>query len=323
MNDRIAQALTRLFDCHRIVFWYDVNRELRSEFEALDLASIEKIEIVNDEFSVKYRILREQPHQKFLLYREGAPPVDIDNWLLDIQLAQGEFRGDQVSLWLSELELGFEFTGIIREHIDFFKAIKRRENLKQMLRKDDTESKIKLKILSVCAETEPVLEEILKSLLSELAEKTEDKINLIQRCNVETFFWDQIKREYGYSSKLPGIKDFAIELFKSCYAMRTEGESRLNSDSLVFLNHWKDSRQFGSCFEILSDEYAEVLSIEQDLIKRDFRELIELDYFQLIDKKIISDLVKAINSKTVSRNDVDLWTRQKEKLLVQRILPFV
>ena len=29
MNDRIAQALTKLFDRHRIVFWYDTKQELR------------------------------------------------------------------------------------------------------------------------------------------------------------------------------------------------------------------------------------------------------------------------------------------------------
>ena len=38
MNDRIAQALTKLFDRHRIVFWYDAKQELRDDFEALSAA---------------------------------------------------------------------------------------------------------------------------------------------------------------------------------------------------------------------------------------------------------------------------------------------
>jgi len=37
MNNRIAQALTKLFDRHRIVFWYDAKQELRSDYEALEL----------------------------------------------------------------------------------------------------------------------------------------------------------------------------------------------------------------------------------------------------------------------------------------------
>ncbi|MFH0725171.1 MAG: hypothetical protein V2B19_02265 [Pseudomonadota bacterium] len=66
MNDRIVQALTKLFERYRIVFWYDAKKELRADFEALALDGIEKVELTNNEFGVKHRILRAQPEQKFL-----------------------------------------------------------------------------------------------------------------------------------------------------------------------------------------------------------------------------------------------------------------
>lgn len=118
--NRIAQALTKLFEKHRIIFWYDNKKELRGDFDALEMPGIEKILLDNNEFSVKYRILREQPEQKFLLYREGAQPEGVNNWLLDVQLAHGEFRTDQIAIWLSELELGIEFSGMAQEHVDFY-----------------------------------------------------------------------------------------------------------------------------------------------------------------------------------------------------------
>ncbi len=34
MENRIAQALNKLFDRNRIVFWYDAKKELRADFEA-------------------------------------------------------------------------------------------------------------------------------------------------------------------------------------------------------------------------------------------------------------------------------------------------
>jgi len=49
MSDRIALALQRLFEKHRIVFWYDTKHELRADFTALNLPGIEKIELVNNE----------------------------------------------------------------------------------------------------------------------------------------------------------------------------------------------------------------------------------------------------------------------------------
>ena len=37
MSDRIAASLRRLFEEHRIVFWYDADRDMREEFEAVEL----------------------------------------------------------------------------------------------------------------------------------------------------------------------------------------------------------------------------------------------------------------------------------------------
>ncbi|MDA8151904.1 MAG: BREX-1 system phosphatase PglZ type A [Acidithiobacillus sp.] len=313
MNDRIAQALTKLFDRHRIVFWYDAKQELRDDFEALQLHGVEKLELINNEYGIKYKLLREQPEQKFLLYREGPQPADLDNWLLDVQLAHGEFRTDQVAIWLSELELGLEFTDVVQAHAEFFQAVKRKDALKKLLKADDTAGQIRLKMLAVCTGSELRMDAVVENLLQELADGRDEKIKLIGRCSLDGFLWEQMTRCYGYKSDEPGIRDFAIELFKSCYAMGTDGQVKLTGDAMVFLKRWKDSRQFEGGFETLSGECAEVLGIEQDLAKRDFRELIELDYFRLIDQKIISDLVRAVASRTASSGDVAIWVRQRRQ----------
>jgi len=313
MENRIAQALTKLFDRHRIVFWYDAKQELRDDFEALQLPGVEKLMLSNNEYGIKYRLLREQPKQKFLLYREGPQPDDLDNWLLDVQLAHSEFRTDQVAIWLSELELGLEFTDVVQAHAEFFQAIKRKDALKKLLKADDTAGQIRLKMLAVCTGSEPRMDAVVENLLQELADSRDEKIKLIGRCSLDDFLWEQMTRCYGYKSDEPGIRDFAIELFKSCYAMGTDGQVKLTGDAMVFLKRWKDSRQFEGGFETLSGECAEVLGIEQDLAKRDFRELIELDYFRLIDQKIISDLVRAVAARTASSGDVAIWVRQRRQ----------
>jgi uncharacterized protein (TIGR02687 family) len=313
MNPQVAQALTKLFDRHRIVFWYDAKLELRNDFETLSLPGIEKLELSNNEYGVKYKILREQPEQKFLLYHEGPQPPDLDNWLLDVQLAHGEFRTDQVAIWLSELDLGLEFADVVQDHAEFYQSVKRKDALKKLLKPDDTPGLIRMKMLAVCAGSEPRIDAVVENLLQELVEERTDKMALIERCRLDAFLWEQMNRCYGYKSDEPNIRDFVIELFKSCYAMGTDGQVQLTGDALVFLKRWKDSRQFEDGFETLSTECAEVLGIEHDLAKRDFRELIELDYFRLIDKKIISDLVREVTERTVSSGDVTLWVRQRRQ----------
>jgi uncharacterized protein (TIGR02687 family) len=313
MSNRISQALKKLFERHRVVFWYDSKQELRGDFETVSIPHVEKLEIANNEYGLKYRILRESPEQRFLLYKEGPQPEDLDNWLLDVQLAHGEFRTDQVAIWLSELELGLEFAEIAQAHTEFFQAIKRKEALKKLLKPDDTAGQLRLKMLAVCAGSEPRMDSVVETLLQQLAEERDDGIRLIERCGLDSFLWEQLTRFYGYEASEPSLRDFVIELFKSCYAMGTDGDVKLTGDALVFLKRWKDSRQFEQGFETLSAECAEVLGIEQDLGKRDFRDLVELDYFRLIDQKIISDLVRAVVGRTVTSGDVALWVRQRRQ----------
>jgi uncharacterized protein (TIGR02687 family) len=295
------------------VFWYDKKHELRKEFESLALPDIEKVELQNNELAVKYRLLREQPGRKFLLYQEGQQPLDMDNWLLDVFLANGEFRTDQIAIWLGELGLGLEFAEVIQPHAEFFNAVKRREQLKALIKPDDTPGKVRLKILAVCAGSEPRIDEIVEALLAELAEHRDEKIKLIERCGMAQFLWDQLHRHYGYHSERPGIRDFVVQLFKSCYAMGTDGQINLTGDALVFLRRWKDSRQHEAAFENLSGECADALGIEQDLHKHEFRRLVELDYFKLIDQKILSDLVRSVTEKTISPGDCAVFVRSRRQ----------
>ena len=74
--EKISQALTRLFDKYRIVFWYDEKKELRGAFESLLLPGVESMEIKNNEFGVKYHILREKPNH--VQYRVIADLAGIE-----------------------------------------------------------------------------------------------------------------------------------------------------------------------------------------------------------------------------------------------------
>jgi len=315
---QIVQALSRLFDRHRIIVWYDAKQELRREFEAVDLPGVDKIVLDNNEFGVKYRILREVPDRKFLLYHAGpAPENPLDNWLLDVELAYGQFRADQVSLWLGEMGLGLEFADTVAPHAEFFQAARRREALKVLLARDDTPRQVRLKMLAVCAGAEPRIEEVVEALLAERAAGDEESMHLIRRVALDAVLWEELKRAYGYSSDAPGIHDFAITLFQSCYAMEvadtTSGAAALTPDALVFLKRWKDSVTHHAAFEALSHEAAGVLGIEADLQNRDTLALLAVDAFELIDRKILSDLVRGVAGRMIPANAIADVIRQRRR----------
>ncbi|PKL50510.1 MAG: BREX-1 system phosphatase PglZ type A [Candidatus Riflebacteria bacterium HGW-Riflebacteria-2] len=329
MNPKIAQAVARLFTKHRIVFWYDIKRELRADYEALEMPDVEKIVINNNEYALKYRILREEPEQKFLLYREGAKPAELDNWLLDVELAHCEFRTDQIAIWLSELDLGMDFSDVVAAHGEFYQAARRKDALKRLLKSDDTIGVIRMKMLAVCAGSDARLDTVLESLLQELADGSNEKYKLICRCGLDTVLWEQVARHFDYESTAKNLKDFAIRVFADCFEIAVfpgrywetrkkdreakRPPSRMSQEIQVFFKRWKDSRQYESGFEKLSHECSEILNVESDLAGINFRDLIEPDYFSLIDRKIISDLVKTVAAGTVSSGDVAIWVRQRRQ----------
>ena len=313
MNTQIKQALENLFHKHRIVFWYDDKQEFEQEFEALEFDNVTKLEIKNNEFKLKYQILREQKDQRFLLYKNEARPKEYtDNWLLDVELYSGDFRTDQVAIWLSELGLGFEFCEVVQEHEAFFTPT-RLEKLKGIITKEDTPRSLRFKMMSILCNSDVRVDTILESLLAENAKGKEDKYKLLTKCYLDKYLWESIERSYGYTSENVSVKDFVITLFKDAYFSHFDVNRTLNSDALVFMNRWKDSRKNQSSFETHSSICEETLAVESDLFNRDFRDLIELDFFDIIDKKIISDLVKAVSDRKVSSGDVTLWVRARRQ----------
>jgi hypothetical protein len=124
---------------------------MREEFDAAALPDVVKVRIANNQFGLKYRMLRAEPKASFLLYRDGARPDDIHNWLLDIELAHGAFRADQIALWRADLALPERFDALLSAHREFFRAAKRLEKLKARLRNDDTETMVRLRMLAISA----------------------------------------------------------------------------------------------------------------------------------------------------------------------------
>ena len=313
MQDRIAKGLEAQFDKHRIVFWYDPAREFRQAFETLTLDGVEKIAVANTEFAVKHRVLREEPKRRFLLYREGPRSADIDNWLLDIELAHAIFKSDQVAIWLADLGLPISFEDVVREHQEFFRSARRLEKLKVAVRSDDTKAKLVLRMLSVCAGVDGDFDTVVEALLGELAVGKDDSLRLIDRVGLGGLLWEQMQRFFGYRTDKASVGDFAITLFKSCYQSAVGGEATLASEALVFFRRWKNNRNAEEAFAMLSAEYAEALGIAQDLAKRDFRMLIDVDYFEEVDRAIIRALVHEVGSQTLAQGEVLNWIRQRRQ----------
>jgi uncharacterized protein (TIGR02687 family) len=313
MSERIAASLRRLFEEQRIVFWYDSERDMRAEFDAVDLDGVTKLLIANNEFGLKYRILRQEPNGRFLLFGGGGEPPMAENWLLDVQLATTVFKADQAAIWLAELGLPLQFETVVRGHIEFFRAKVRVDALKRLMQASDTQTQLRLRMLAVCGGAEGGLDTVIEALLGELAVGKDDALRVIERSNLTKIFWTQVGQAYGYKSDEPDFEDFAIALFQSAYVRALGEDGALNAEALLIFRRWKNNRHWAEAFEALSARYQELLKIPADLQQRDFRSFVSIDHFEEIDRQIIRQIVQAVAAQTVGAPEVLNWVRERRQ----------
>jgi uncharacterized protein (TIGR02687 family) len=313
MTDRITASLARLFEDHRIVFWYDTARDMRGEFDAVDLPGVTKVEIANNEFGLKSRMLRQEPGSRFLVFNDGPEPPNAANWLLDIQLATAVFKADQTGIWLGELGLPPQFESVVRDHLEFYRSKARVVELKRLLQTADTLTQVRLRMLAVCAGAEGGLDTVIEALLGELAEGRDDAMRLIERSGLTEMFWKQVSNAYGYKPDQPDLEDFAIAMFQSAYFRALGEDGKLNAEALLAFRRWKNNRHWEAAFEALSARFQGLLKIPEDLSRRDFRALIAVDHFEEIDRHIIRQLVHAMSTQTVSASEVLKWVRERRQ----------
>lgn len=95
---KIQEALEILYKEHRVIFWYNSNNVFESEINSLEIDSLKKLKLDNNEFHIKHQVLIAEPENKFLIYSENPKPDNEDNWLLDLNLAFYEFSADHYSI---------------------------------------------------------------------------------------------------------------------------------------------------------------------------------------------------------------------------------
>lgn len=310
---KIAEALHQLFQKHRIVFWYDANGEMRVEYEELDLPGVSKVDLHNNAFGLKYRLLRGEPTTKFLVYSPREAPEHPQNWLLDVQLAHAVFSADQVSLWLAELEMGIEYKEFVRTYQEFFRSSERRSSLKNKFVNGESNHQLALKMIALCLGSagEANLDNILLALLEDMARGYLSRYSELEGYGLLAILWQDLEKKYGYKADRPHIKDFALALFESVLNTGFGKPVRLTAEATVLLDRWQDSQQYQNSFKTVSDQFAPLLNVAEDLQNKDISDLISLDVFQVIDHRILELLMTSVINRTISESDCKEIVRRR------------
>ena len=301
---RIHDSLQRVFQRHRLVFWYDATGEWAETFKAYPDAAVAKLSVASNEFGTKVRIVRDpNPEARFLIYVPTARPVDADNWLLDLLLQGYEYKADKASLALQDVGLPHDFLHLAEDHAPYFTNVKRVDALRELIHKDDQSPEIRLKMMAVLAGTPAEVDAMLLHFLDRSAQG--QLLDPVTECFgtaalVEPF-WKEVERLFGYHSATPSLRDFAVSLFRGANPL--DGQVTLHPHAKVFLQRWKDSQAYSVSFRQWSHQMESELQIATALGAMDDRKSIgDCDTFEIFEKFTLHQLCQSFASGTSATN---------------------
>ena len=317
---QIVRALDRHFARHRIVVWSDPAGQFAQDFADLAVTGVVTVELASNELAVKYLVLREEPKQKFLIYRPGPVPADRDNWLLDIELSHVLFSAERDALLAQEVGLPDAAGVVVAEHGRFFAAAKRRADLASKVAVADTADEVRWKMLAVLCKVDlPRPEAMLAALLAEAATDRDDTIKLIVDCQLDDLLWSSVRDLFGYGPTQPTIEDFSLWLFRralSGFVVEGIGSTAESGSraTQVFLSSWQDSVRGRDSFATMSRRAGEALDVRTVLVDRDFATLRDMDVFRAVDERIITELAEAAAQRTMPVREISELCRSRRTL---------
>ncbi len=305
---KIAESLQKIFQDHRVIFWYDEAEKMREQYEEVSLNGIEKIEVDNNEFALKHTIIKGAPSKKYLLYFPNGEKPLIDNWLLDLQLAHKEFHTDQEAMFLQELGLDYYFKELVKAHIEFFQSKERRAKLIELIAEGDRELDLQFKMMAVVFNTNyPNLEACIQAYASAFIDGSAKIEKDLERFNLNEVFWRAVSKKLDYHAEKPSIYDFLIDVFSRNFSPTNDGRSI--KESRILLSIWKDALSYQEAFRRVSDKIAEDLRVEsilQDLVVED---ILQDDLFRIIDLKFIHEIATRLVNEQINLDSLLSFTK--------------
>ena len=309
--DKLTQSLLRLFDTHRIIFWYDENQEMTEQVAKLSLPGIDIVSVANNEFSLKYRVLRLQPKTSFLLYLPYAQPAPEQNWLLDVQLAGYVFRTDMQAQYMQELGLAYPYHDFVSHHIEFFKSARRREKLVKLgIIPGETEAGLRHRMLAVVfGQDSPSLSDMLLAYAQAVATNTHERLGQeLTRYNLADTFWQQVKNRFGYVSATPGTYEFLLALFQTDAPFLP---SPLRTDARILMDRWRVNRRHQVSFQTLSTRIGNDLNLPTLLPRTTLDALLDDDLFELVEQRIVGELARLVANGTTTTEQIESVQKQR------------
>ncbi len=313
MNDTLKKNLNNLFQKNRVVFWYDAKVEFEEDYNEFTFDGVTKLELTGEnDFKVKYEILKKNPEGKYLLYAKFDEPSYPDNWLLDIQMANDIFRTDACAMYLSEFNLPSSCFETVKNHEGFFKSEKRRNDLRKIPGYNSSPLELERAMIAASAGMDyyRVYEFVVRLIQEEFCLEKKRILDNLEASALLPDVWREFSSVYGYTGS--SIRDFTVYLYEGSYNRAFNLDANISNEERMLMSSLKNMLD-GEDLSVISEYAYEQLGIELKISSLSYKELLSFDDYKEIDSFIIKPLIKEINDGTASSKDVqDVIAKRKD-----------
>lgn len=316
LEQRFSEPLPEFYD-RKIIFWNDEEKEFIEEIVDLELSNAKVLVLKeNNYFETKKILSNDDLTTNYLVYN----PFDIsmeDDWLLDIKLFSEEFRADQISMWMQEMNIAPipAVRSKIKMYRGFLNAVSRRKLLSQFGEEIDTPSKLHLAILaSICKVRTMNLKDIIKAVMADGNDLTNELKLSMLAYNASDTFWSLVCKTTGYLAEdISNIDEMNIHIVLSALT------KTMQEKYLAGLENKYNSFYNGFCYELVyewlhsdrKDELVDVLRyVEKELHlvdrfnKFEISDLVDTEILPCIDEVVLNKLMERILNHTINADEV-------------------
>lgn len=317
IEDKLKSEFTG--DCRKLVFWYDEKREFVDDIESLLLDNVKKHYLTEaNSFKTKVLLEREDKESNYLIYAPFPKPNSRENHLADTIKYSKNFSADRSSLIALDLGINEKGKRVIEKHISFFRAKDRTRRFYGLEGINSDENTIEIALLSAAVKSKIInFEEVLRIVLTTGDLKNSIHLDEFEKYDLEKVFWKHISHTFSFVDEDPNLEKLLIALFLTYTKsnMKEDLPSSMNKYLLsksgtvmAFMDQIMNNILYRDEFDILSDKIFGIINGEKIFESYSTSDIINLDIFKFIDKKIIEWIIDRLldENLNVSIDNMDI-----------------
>ena len=313
LNKKFSEPLPEFFK-RRVIFWNDEDGDFKEDIEELKLENAKVIVLKdNNNFAVKRLLTSEDLDNNYLVYNPFATDME-DDWLLDIKLFSDDFRADQLSMWMQEMNIAPipVVRDQLKEYKQYLNAASRRKVLAQFGSEITNVQRLHMAILASILKTRMNPKEIVKSVM-----KNGDDLQNKAKADLLTYsasskFWSLVDKTTGFNSS-SNVDDMDTHIVLSAVSqtmpekvlsgLETKYSSVHSPFCYDMISEWIHSDSKEEVYEILRRIEKE-LKLNERFNHFEIDDLSDTEILPIIDEVIINKLMDDILNHTISADAV-------------------